>query len=43
MHHAHDYQFADAVALTTALADEIARAMRAAIAVRGQEIGRAHV
>ncbi len=36
MHHVHDHQFADAAALTSALADEIARAMRAAIAVRGQ-------
>ena len=36
MHHVHDHQFVDAAALTTALADEIARGLRAAIAVRGQ-------
>lgn len=36
MHHAHDYQFAAAAALTTALAEDIARAMRTAIAARGQ-------
>ncbi len=36
MHHAHEHRFADTTALTVALADEIASALRAAIATRGQ-------
>ncbi len=36
MHHAHERPFADAAALTIALADEIAHTLRTAIVTRGQ-------
>ena len=35
MHHAHDHQFSDSDTLNNALAVEVARTLRAAIAARG--------